>query len=171
MSFLQVGAGVVEYEDAFIQGVPSGYVPAVPSGGVQLPNPATTEPALAPVATIYEDTIFSSSFTLLDFVEMFVSYAFIVAGALSAVFIFFGGISFILSSGNDEKIKQAVNTIRYSIIGLLVTILSFFFVTVLGRMFGLNFISYLSPAKIKMHIERVISSGAPDSRVDFEIRP
>ncbi len=96
------------------------------------------------------------NFTLLDLVEMFVTYAFIIAAALSAIFIFIGGISFILSGGNDEKVKQAVNTIRYSIIGLIVTILSFTFVTIVGRIFGLDFMNYLSYAKIKGSIERVL---------------
>ena len=86
-------------------------------------------------------------------------YAFIIAAGLSAIFIFVGGISFILSGGNEEKIKQAVNTIRYSIVGLIITILSFTFVTIVGRMFGFNFLSYLSYDQIKDSIERLIQSG------------
>lgn len=101
--------------------------------------------------------------TLMDLVQMFVVYAFIIAAALSAIFIFIGGISFILSGGNDEKIKQAVNTIRYSIIGLIVTILSFTVVTIVGRMFGLNFLDYLSYGQIKNSINGLISTNQPPS--------
>lgn len=93
---------------------------------------------------------------LMDLIQMAVVYAFIIAAALSAVFIFVGGMSFILSGGNDEKIKQAVNTIRYAIIGLVITILSFTFVTIIGKMFGFNFLDYLSYGQIRDAINRVI---------------
>ncbi len=107
--------------------------------------------------------------TLMDLVQMFVVYAFIIAAALAATFIFIGGISFILSGGDDEKIKRAVNTIRYSIIGLIVTILSFTVVTIVGRMFGLNFLDYLSYSQIKDSINRVVSgTSQPSSSFDVE---
>lgn len=107
--------------------------------------------------------------TLPDLVQMFVVYAFIIAAALSAVFIFFGGVSFILSGGNDEKIKQAVNTIRYSIIGLIVTILSFTFVTIVGRIFGLDFMDYLSYDKIKNSINQLVTRDqAPSDKFEIE---
>ena len=67
----------------------------------------------------------------LDLMEMFVrlvAVAFIVAGVLAVVFIFFGGISFILSGGNEDKIKQAISTIRYSIIGLVFSVGAIFVV-------------------------------------------
>ena len=111
-------------------------------------------------------------FTLMDLIQMGVVYAFIIAAALSAVFIFIGGISFILSGGNDEKIKQAINTIRYSIIGLIITILSFTFVTIIGRMFGLNFMNYLSYGQVKNSINKILSpfSGGTNPNQNFEIR-
>ncbi len=104
-------------------------------------------------------TMYALDLSLHELVQMFVVYAFIIAAGLSAIFIFIGGMSFILSGGNDEKIKQAVNTIRYSIVGLIVTILSFTFVTIVGRMFGLNFLDYLSYGQIKDSINRLIQTG------------
>lgn len=110
------------------------------------------------------DTIATlSSYTTMDLVQMFVVYAFIVAAGLSAVFVFIGGINFILSGGNDEKIKTAVNTIRYAIVGLIVTILSFTFVTIVGRIFGLDFMSYLSYDKIRISITQLIDSSRGNS--------
>jgi hypothetical protein len=106
------------------------------------------------------DTIATlSAYTTMDLVQMFVVYAFVAAAALSAVFVFIGGINFILSGGNDEKIKTAVNTIRYSIVGLIVTILSFTFVTIVGRIFGLDFMSYLSYDKIRTSITQLIDTS------------
>ncbi len=106
------------------------------------------------------DTIATlSAYTTMDLVQMFVVYAFIAAAGLSAVFIFIGGVNFILSGGNDEKIKTAVNTIRYAIVGLIVTILSFTFVTIVGRIFGLDFMSYLSYDKIRISVSQLINTS------------
>ncbi|MCK5460603.1 hypothetical protein KAI58_01315 [Candidatus Gracilibacteria bacterium] len=137
----------------------------------------TTQPVVDHYSEIPTTSAFDSSFTteslqqmdLMSLVQMFVVYAFLIAAALSAVFIFVGGMSFILSGGSDEKIKQAINTIRYAIIGLIVTILSFTFVTIVGRMFGLNFLDYLSYGQIKDSINRLISTGEKPIRT-FEIR-
>lgn len=108
---------------------------------------------------------------LMDIVQMFVVYAFIGAAALSAIFIFVGGVSFILSGGNDEKIKQAINTIRYSIIGLIVTILSFTFVSIVGRLFNLNFMGFLSYERIKNDINRLVEPFSVDNQnSNFEVR-
>ncbi len=116
-------------------------------------------------------TVDNLNFTLMDLVQMAVVYAFIIAAGLSAIYIFIGGMSFILSGGNDEKVKQAINTIRYSIIGLVVTILSFTFVTIVGRMFGLNFMNYLSYGKVKNSINKLLSQGSTDNESsNFEIR-
>lgn len=108
--------------------------------------------------------------SLMDIVQMFVVYAFIGAAALSAIFIFVGGISFILSGGNDEKIKQAINTIRYSIIGLIVTILSFTFVAIVGRIFGLDFMGFLSYDRIKNDINRLVEPFSAENESNFEVR-
>ena len=100
-----------------------------------------------------------ATYSVMDLVQIFVVYAFIIAAGLSALFIFIGGVNFILSGGDEEKIKKAVNTIRYSIVGLIVTILSFTFVTIVGRIFGLDFMSYLSYDKIRTSITTLINSS------------
>lgn len=110
------------------------------------------------------------NFTLMGLVETLIAYAFIMAGALAAVFIFVGGISFILSGGNDEKIKQAINTIRYSIIGLIVTLLSFTFVIIVGRVFGLDFMQYLSFEKVRGDISRLMAPVNNGQQQTFEVQ-
>ena len=113
------------------------------------------------------DTIATlSNYTTMDLVQMFVVYAFVAAAGLSAVFVFIGGINFILSGGNDEKIKTAVNTIRYAIVGLIVTILSFTAVTIVGRVFGLDFMSYLSYDKIRTSITQLIDASKTTGGAD-----
>lgn len=68
-----------------------------------------------------------------------IAWAIIIAAILCIVFIFVGGVSFILSGGQEEKIKQAVGTIRYAIIGLVVVILSITFVNLLTFIFKVPF--------------------------------
>ena len=146
----------------YVDQVPQTYTPTTaPTTGAET---GAFNPLLAPNVNTLGDL------TLMDLVQMLVVYAFIVAAALSAIFIFVGGISFILSGGNDEKIKQAINTIRYSIIGLIVTILSFTFVAIVGRMFGLNFMDFLSYEKIKNDINRIVQPFSAQQQNSFEVR-
>lgn len=90
----------------------------------------------------------SNNIQLIDLINKGIAYAIIVAGLLSVIFIFVGGISFILSGGQEEKIKQAVSTIRYAIIGLIITVLAVIIVNTVGRIVGLNTIEYINFAQI-----------------------
>ena len=81
--------------------------------------------------------------SILEIIATFVALGLIVASVLCLFYIIVGGITFILSAGNEEKIKKAVHTIRFSIIGLFVSFLAFFIVAFLARLldipFDLNF--------------------------------
>lgn len=77
--------------------------------------------------------------SVLQIVTTFLALALIAASVLSLIFIIWGGISFILSAGNEESIKKAMQTIRYSIIGLIVTFLAFFGVAGISRLLDIPF--------------------------------
>jgi hypothetical protein len=81
--------------------------------------------------------------SVIEIVATFIALALITASILCLVFIIVGGITFILSAGNEEKIKKAVHTIRYAIIGLIVTFIAFFAVAWIANLldipFDLNF--------------------------------
>ena len=77
--------------------------------------------------------------SLLDIIATVIALGIIVASISSLVFIIVGGITFILSAGNDEKIKKAVHTIRYAIIGLVISFLAFFLVAWLSRLLDIPF--------------------------------
>jgi len=77
--------------------------------------------------------------SVIDIVATFIALALIAASVLCLVFIIVGGITFILSAGNEDKIKKAVHTIRFAIIGLLVTFIAFFAVSWLSRILGIPF--------------------------------
>lgn len=77
--------------------------------------------------------------SIVDIVATFIALSLIVASILCLVFIIVGGITFILSAGNEDKIKKAVHTIRFSIIGLIVTFVAFFAVAWITRLLDIPF--------------------------------
>ena len=77
--------------------------------------------------------------SIVDIIATFIALAIIAAFVLSLIFIIVGGISFILSAGNEEKIKSAIHTIRYAIIGFVVTFLATFIVTWIARLLDVPF--------------------------------
>lgn len=99
----------------------------------------------------------AANFDIVEIINRGLAYAIIIAGFLSVIFIFVGGISFILSGGQEDKIKQAVGTIRYAIIGLIVTVLAIVIVGTVGKALGLDVIKYIDYKDI---IEIVTSIGS-----------
>ena len=77
--------------------------------------------------------------SVIEIVATFVALGLIIAAILCLVYIIIGGIAFILSAGNEEKIKRAVNTIRFSIIGLVVAFVAFFAVSFVANLLGIPF--------------------------------
>ena len=105
--------------------------------------------------TLISDT---QNVSLTELINKGIAYAIIVAGFLSVVFIFIGGISFILSGGQEEKIKQAVSTIRYAIIGLIVTVLAVIIVNAIGKIIGISTTDYISFTEIVKLIQEISKS-------------
>lgn len=113
------------------------------------------------VLAVQEDSILDAvqNYDAIEVINRLLAYAIILAGLLSVVFIFFGGISFILSGGQEDKIKQAVGTIRYAIIGLIITLMSVVIVGVVGRAMGLNVIEYINLAEIFQMVSDITSGN------------
>jgi len=99
----------------------------------------------------------AQSYDILEIINRGFAYAIIIAGFLSIIFIFVGGISFILSGGAEDKIKSAVSTIRYAIIGLIVTILAVVIVGTVGKAMGLDIIKYIDFGQVIETIKSVTS--------------
>jgi hypothetical protein len=51
-----------------------------------------------------------------EFILLTISLFVLAAGLLSILFILWGGLLLILSGGKDDKIKPAINTIRFAVI-------------------------------------------------------
>jgi hypothetical protein len=102
----------------------------------------------------------AQNYDFVDIINKGIAYAIIIAGFLSVVFIFIGGISFILSGGAEDKIKQAVSTIRYAIIGLIITILSVVIVGTVGKVMGLDIIKYINLQEIYGTVSNLQLNGS-----------
>ena len=106
-----------------------------------------------------------------DIINKGLAYAILFAGILSVVFIIIGGFSFILSGGSEDKIKQAVGTIRYAIIGLIITILSVVIVQAVVQFIGLDVVKYLDLGQIFHNVQNLgenfrSSSGSITTSLD-----
>lgn len=99
--------------------------------------------------------IFWESMAFGDFILLAISLFVLFAWILSIVFILWWGLLLILSGGKDDKIKPAINTIRYAIIGVIITVLSIFLFPILGRLLGLDVNKYAKPERIFEKIEEI----------------
>lgn len=108
----------------------------------------------------------AQNYDVVEIINRGIAYAIILAGLLSVVFIFFGGISFILSGGRDDKIKQAVSTIRYAIIGLVITLLSVVIVGFVGNALGLDIIKYINFGDVIDIVKSIGNSAESQQSLD-----
>ncbi|HBB27312.1 TPA: hypothetical protein DCZ36_02335 [Candidatus Gracilibacteria bacterium] len=83
-----------------------------------------------------------------DIIRVGIALVVLISGFLSVIFILWGGMMLILSGGKDEKVKPAINSIRYAVVGLIVIILSIFVAPKVGDLLGLNVSTYVSPKVI-----------------------
>ncbi len=110
----------------------------------------------------------ATGYNIVELINVTIAFAIIVAAALSIFYIFYGGISFILSGGQEDKIKQAVQTIRYAIIGLVITIFAVTIIAIIGSIFNFDLTAYIRWDKMSEIIQAIISritndSGSSDS--------
>lgn len=76
----------------------------------------------------------------------------------------------ILSGGKDEKVKPAINSIRYAVVGLIVIILSIFVAPKMGDLLGLNVSQYVSPKVIFSTIQD-LSTKFFGNKNDIDLSP
>ncbi len=110
--------------------------------------------------------------SLSDIFVLFMAYSFLMAFLLAVIFIFWGGLSYILANGQDDKISTAFNTIRNSIIGLIIVIFSIFMVNIIGKPLGFDFIDgyVLNYEKLTSMIQDLSLGESFDSNSsDYEI--
>ena len=79
-----------------------------------------------------------NSTTLTKVIANGITILFIVATVASIIFLILGGIKWITSGGDKGKIEEARNWIIAAIIGLIITLASYFIISFILALFGLN---------------------------------
>ncbi len=100
-------------------------------------------------------SVFDAQMDFWEFVLLAISLFVLAAGLLSILFILWWGLLLILSGGKDDKIKPAINTIRYAVIGVVVTVLTIFIFPVFWRLLWLDVERYAKPQRIFEKIEEI----------------
>ena len=67
----------------------------------------------------------ASTTTLPDAVIIALNAVVAVAGLVAVIFIIIGGINYMTSAGDPNKVKKAKDTILYAVIGLVICVLAF----------------------------------------------
>ncbi len=113
--------------------------------------------------------VIDQTFDIITIVNLAIGLAMVFAAALSIYYMFSGGISLILSGGQDDKIKEAVNTIRYAVIGLVVTVLAFTVIFLLGNVFDVSVGDYINVERIYSILSFVFDKvvNGPNSSSEF----
>ena len=105
----------------------------------------------------------SGSYTPADIIRVGVSLIVLVAWLCSILFIVWGGLMLILSGGKDEKVKPAINSIRYAVVWIIVIVIAIFVAPKVSEMLGLGTHQYLSPQNIfntiKVLMNQIFGSG------------
>jgi Type IV secretion system pilin len=98
----------------------------------------------------------NGSYTASDIIRVGISLVVLVAGLCAILFIIWGGLMLILSGWKDEKVKPAINSIRYAVIGIIVIVIAIFVAPKVSEMLGLGTHDYLSPKSIFDTIQQLM---------------
>lgn len=69
-----------------------------------------------------------------------ITLLFVFSILLTLFFLIYGGISFITSGGDKQKVANARQKLTFAIIGLIIVLSAYFIVNVIFNLFGLEFI-------------------------------
>ena len=70
-----------------------------------------------------------------DLISVFLNIVFYAAGFLAFYYLVWGALSYIMAQGNKESLAKARNRIKWAIIGMLVTLMSFLIAKYAGEIF------------------------------------
>ena len=90
-----------------------------------------------------------------DIVLLVISIFVLVAWVASILFILWWGLLMILSWWKEDKITPALNTIRYAIFWVIVTVATIFLFPILGRILGIDVDKYAKPSRIFEKIDEI----------------
>lgn len=100
-----------------------------------------------------------------DIANIIVAFSILAGGLMAVFFVFFAGIQFITSGGEEEKTQKAVKSIRYAIIGLLVVIFSVTFVAILGSIFNFDLVPFIYWDKMREIMQQMVQGYSVGSTI------
>ena len=117
-------------------------------------------PAVSAASPILDSSV---SYSASDIIRIAVSLIVLVWGLCAIIFVIWWGLMLILSGGKDEKVKPAINSIRYAVIGIIVIVIAIFVAPKISEMLWLGQHDYLSPKSIfdtiKMLMGRIFGTS------------
>lgn len=66
----------------------------------------------------------------------------VICIVLALIFVLLGGIQWIQSGGDKNKVQAARQKLTWAIGGLIVALVSFFIVSIIGYVFGVNLLDF-----------------------------
>jgi len=90
-----------------------------------------------------------------DFILLVISLFVLFSWILSIIFILYWWLLLVLSWGKEDKIKPAINTIRYAVLWLIITVISIFAFPILWWLLWIDVETYAKPARILERIQQI----------------
>ena len=116
-------------------------------------------------------TLFDSRMDFWDFILLAISIIVLFSGLFSLLYILWGWVLLILSGWKDDKMKPAINSIRYALIWLWVIVLSIFIFPKIAWLLWLDVSKYSSPDKIFREIkvlwDKIFKTNSPSTDVEL----
>ncbi len=100
------------------------------------------------IANAATPDLVTTAYELSDVIRISIALVVLVSGFMAVIFIIWWGVMLILSGGKDEKVKPAVNSIRFAVLGIIVIIIALFVTPKIGDMLGLKVSKYVDPKEI-----------------------
>ena len=91
--------------------------------------------ASAPVITVNE-TACADAECIVNLLQTIITWVLAIAGSLAMLMLIYGGIRYILSTGDEKRLEGAKKTILWAIIGIIVITASYLLVSVAGSLLG-----------------------------------
>lgn len=101
------------------------------------------------------NSVFQSRMDISDFILLAISLAILAAWVLAIWYILRWALLLILSGGKEDKITPAINTIRYALIWLIVSVITIFIFPKVAWLLWLDATKFASPEKIFFQIKVV----------------
>ena len=85
--------------------------------------------------------------TLEKIIQVGIIYFYIAAVILALFFLIWGGINYITSEGDKQKLAQARQKIVFALIGLIIAFLAYLIISIIGNFFGINLLGNMGNSR------------------------